>query len=149
RHSDVHAAFAADGDRIRRRRFRHWSAGMIKRPQPPTNNAVILCVEDEQDLLRDIADELAEAGYETVQAANGDEALTRLQALRPDLILCDISLPGLGGFGLLEAVQTRGPEYADIPFVFLSAFSDPREVIEGKRLGADDYLIKPIDYDLL
>src|SRR5699024_9888272 len=65
------------------------------------------------------------------------------------LILCDISMPGLDGFGLLEAVQAKGPEYADIPFVFLSAFSDPREIIEGKRLGADDYLVKPIDYDLL
>lgn len=122
---------------------------MTEQQKASGGKAVILCVEDEQDLLRDIADELTEAGYEAVEASNGDEALARLRTLRPDLILCDISMPGLDGFGLLQAVQAKGPDYANIPFVFLSAFSDPREVTEGKRLGADDYLIKPIDYDLL
>lgn len=114
-----------------------------------TSQPIILCAEDETDLLRDIAEELGEAGYRALEAAHGNEALDRLKKTRPDLILCDISMPGLNGFELLQAVQNMGAEYADIPFVFLTAFSDPREVVEGKRLGGDDYLVKPIDYDLL
>ena len=110
---------------------------------------VILCVDDEVDLLQDIVDELREAGYRTLKADRGDNALAQMQDKRPDLILCDISMPGLDGFGLLQAVQAMGSDYADIPFVFLTALADPREVVQGKRLGADDYLVKPIDYDLL
>ncbi|OQM76074.1 response regulator transcription factor [Manganibacter manganicus] len=110
---------------------------------------VILCVEDEDELRRDIADELTEASYDVIEARNGHEALDALDETRPDLILCDISMPGLNGYGVLKAVQTERPDHADIPFVFLSALGDPREVVAGKRLGADDYLVKPIDYDLL
>lgn len=122
---------------------------MRKPSEQADNGAVILCVEDETDLLRDITEELSEAGYQALAAADGDAALTLLQERRPDLILCDISMPGRDGFELLAAVQAKGADYADIPFVFLTALSDPREVVEGKRLGADDYLVKPIDYDLL
>lgn len=115
----------------------------------PHHEHTILCVEDEPDLLRDISEELCEAGYTTLLAGNGDEALTQIRSTRPDLILCDISMPGMDGFSLLQTIQSISPDHAGIPFVFLTALSDPREVIEGKRLGADDYLIKPIDYDLL
>lgn len=118
---------------------------MTRMPERP----IILCVEDEEDLRRDIADELAEAGYGVIEACHGEEALELLATTRPDLILCDISMPGLDGHAVLKAVQGMGPDHADIPFVFLSALADPRQVVEGKRLGADDYLVKPIDYDLL
>lgn len=113
------------------------------------SQAVILCVEDEDDLRRDISDELAEAGYRVIEASDGETALARLGAIRPDLILCDISMPGQSGYAVLRAMQDMGSDYADIAFVFLSALGDPREIVEGKRLGADDYLVKPIDYDLL
>lgn len=118
------------------------SRGKEKRP-------VILCVEDEDELRREIADELTEASYDVIEARNGHEALDALSETRPDLILCDISMPGLDGYSVLKAVQAKRPDHADIPFVFLSALGDPREVVAGKRLGADDYLVKPIDYDLL
>ena len=110
---------------------------------------LVLCVEDEETLRRDIADELTEAGYVVVEASNGREALDLLSGTRPDLILCDVSMPGINGYQMLMAVQAKGSDYIDIPFVFLSALGDPREIVEGKRLGADDYLVKPIDYDLL
>lgn len=118
---------------------------MNSKPRAP----VILCVEDEADLRKDIADELAEAGYTVVEAASGQEALMQIEALRPDLVLCDISMPGLGGYDVLRAVKEQAGTLPDIPFVFLSALADPREVIEGKRLGADDYLVKPVDFDLM
>lgn len=122
---------------------------MMEAAMPRGTAPVILCVEDEADLRRDIADELAEGGYVVIEACNGEEALDLLHMNRPDLILCDISMPGLNGYEILNAVQAKGSDHADIPFVFLSALGDPREIVEGKRLGADDYLVKPIDYDLL
>ena len=110
---------------------------------------VILCIEDEAQLRRDIRDELIEAGYQVVEAGDGSEALAILENQRPDLVLCDISMPGLDGYGVLEALRRNEQEHAEIPFLFLSALGDPRHIVDGKRLGADDYLVKPIDYDLL
>lgn len=110
---------------------------------------VILCVEDEDTLRRDIADELREAGHDVIQARNGREALVSLAQTHPDLILCDISMPDINGYDVLANVKAKGAVYAEIPFLFLSALADPRQVVDGKRLGADDYLVKPIDYDLL
>lgn len=112
--------------------------------------ALILCVEDEADLRRDITEELIEAGYEVCEACNGETALESITRARPDLILCDISMPGkMNGFDLLNTVKRVGSDHADIPFVFLSALAEPHQVADGKRTGADDYLVKPIDYDLL
>ena len=119
-----------------------WPSAEEKRP-------IILCVEDEEQLRRDIADELIEAGYDVIEACNGEEALESLRRSRPDLVLCDISMPGLSGYEVLNALEAKGSDYAETPFVFLSALADPRQIAEGKRLGADDYLVKPIDYDLL
>ncbi|QOF75079.1 response regulator transcription factor (plasmid) [Aminobacter sp. SR38] len=118
------------------------SPGARRRP-------VILCVEDEDALRRDIADELAEAGYEVIQARDGEDAFARLERAPADLILCDISMPGLNGYDLLQKVRAGGLGHAETPFVFLSALADPRQIVDGKRLGADDYLVKPINYDLL
>ncbi|TDB01805.1 response regulator [Halomonas marinisediminis] len=110
---------------------------------------LILCAEDQEDLRADICDELREAGYAVLEAADGEATLQQVDACTPDLILCDINMPGLNGYGVLDAVREQRPHLADTPFVFLTALSDPREVVEGKRLGADDYLVKPIDFDLL
>lgn len=118
-------------------------------PSPNRKRFVILCIEDEAQLRRDIRDELVEAGYDVVEADNGKHALGKLARVCPDLVLCDISMPELNGYGVLKALHERGPDYAEIPFVFLSALADPRHIVDGKRLGADDYLVKPIDYDLL
>ena len=109
----------------------------------------ILCIEDEAQLRRDIVDELAEAGYAVIEADCGARAIAILAEARPDLVLCDISMPGLSGYDVLDALKEKGSDHAEIPFVFLSALADPRQVIDGKRRGADDYLVKPIDYDLL
>lgn len=110
---------------------------------------LILCVEDKDTLRRDIAEELVEAGYRVIEAANGRDALAQLEAVRPDLILCDICMPDMDGYDLLRATQERPDDYAGIPFLFMSALADRRDVVKGKLRGADDYLTKPIDFDLL
>lgn len=110
---------------------------------------LILCCEDEPALRRDIADELREAGYRVREAGNGAEALASMRECRPDLILCDIMMPGVDGYGVLARFRRENPHLADVPLIFLSALSMAEAVVRGKRAGADDYLPKPIDYDLL
>lgn len=112
-------------------------------------NEVILCVEDEPGLLRDIVEELREAGYEAIGASNGQQALKQLRDHKVQLVLCDISMPGVDGFGVMKRGRELGLVQADTPFVFLSAANNPRDIAMGKRLGADDYLVKPVDYDVL
>lgn len=110
---------------------------------------LILVVEDEPSLRRDLIEELEEAGYRTLAAPDGDAARNLLADTAPDLVLCDITMPRLDGFGLLSALRDEHRDLATTPFVFLTAMSDPQEVIAGKLRGADDYLVKPVDYDLL
>ncbi|MCC5971284.1 MAG: response regulator [Pararhodobacter sp.] len=110
---------------------------------------LILCCEDEPQLLRDISDELLEAGYRVVSAATGAEMLALLRTCTPDLLLCDIMMPGVDGYGVLAGLRRDHPHLGHVPLVFLSALSLPEAVVRGKRAGADDYLTKPIDYELL
>lgn len=108
----------------------------------------ILCVEDEDDLRSDLAEELEAANYHVLQASDGREALALLEQHRPDLVLCDITMPGLGGYDVLKAMREHGG-MADVPFIFLTALAERNDVLTGKQAGADDYLVKPIDYEIL
>lgn len=114
-----------------------------------TDAPLILCCEDEPELLRDICDELQAAGYRVAAASSGSELMERLQDCIPDLVLCDIMMPGLDGYGVLERFRRDHPHLSHVPLVFLTALSMTEAVIRGKRAGADDYLTKPINYDLL
>lgn len=109
----------------------------------------ILCIEDEPEILRDIAEELADHGFTVGQAPNAEAALPLIDADHPHLILCDMQMPGMNGIQLLERLRARDDDLAHVPFVFLTAFDDRQTVIEGRKAGADDYLVKPVDYDLL
>lgn len=114
-----------------------------------TDSPLILYIEDEPDLREDVAEELEDAGMRVAQACDGEQALHMLETLRPDLILCDITMPGMSGYDLLQQLRQTRADLVDIPFVFLTAQTDPKQIVDGKRAGADDYLIKPIDFDLM
>lgn len=106
--------------------------------------ARILVVED-NDVLRDGLRLLLELeGYLVVSAANGRDALERMSSFSPDLILSDINMPEMDGFAFFEAVRRR-PEWVPIPFIFLSARGGREDIFAGKSLGAEDYLIKPVN----
>lgn len=109
----------------------------------------ILCVEDEPEILRDIADELRDQGFLVHEAPNAQTALEMILSDRPDLVICDIQMPGMSGIELLQHLRARNDATGDIPFIFLTAFGDRDHVLAGRRAGADDYLVKPVDYDLL
>jgi len=109
----------------------------------------ILCIEDETALREDIVEEFSDAGYETLAAENGEVGYRAILDHRPDLVLCDINMPDMNGHELLTRLRTEHAELGDMPFVFLSALADRRDIIAGKKLGADDYLTKPVDFEML
>jgi DNA-binding response OmpR family regulator len=109
----------------------------------------ILCIEDEAALREDIVEELTDAGYTIIEAANGREGYDAIVAHQPDLVLCDVNMPDMNGYELLTKLRESHEEFDDVPFVFLSALADRKDIIAGKKLGADDYLTKPVDFEML
>lgn len=105
--------------------------------------ARIVLIDDEAALRAVMEEILAAAGHETVLAASGAEGLAALRREQADLVLCDINMPVLDGFGVLRAVRAD-PQLASLPFVFLTSED---EVRAGMLSGADDYLMKPVSAD--
>ncbi len=109
----------------------------------------ILCIEDNLEAASLIAEELVDRGFEVSTAHGGQEGLMAVMKATPDLILCDVSMPGMTGFEVLERLNEIAPRLGRIPLVFLTALSDRDTELKGRQLGADDYVTKPIDFDRL
>lgn len=109
----------------------------------------ILLIEDNLAMRENTAEMLELANYNVVTAENGKVGVEKARAESPDLIICDIMMPELDGYGVLYYLS-KSPETAAIPFVFLSAKAEQSEVRKGMNMGADDYLTKPFEeMDLL
>lgn len=108
----------------------------------------ILLVDDNQILRDGLTTLLGQEGYHVLSAANGEEALERMEVLTPDLILSDIVMPVMDGYVFFEAVRAR-QEWISIPFIFLTARREREFVLAGKKLGVEDYLLKPVSPDEL
>lgn len=104
----------------------------------------ILVIEDEPLLREDIVESLTLEGYEAIGAADGVEGVNAAVLYRPDLIICDINMPRLDGYGVLMDVQANSTLRLT-PFIFLTARAGSGEIRKGMQLGADDYLTKPFD----
>src|SRR5579859_6120401 len=110
----------------------------------------IVCIEDDRETNALIAEELSDRfGCMIIQAHDGREGMAAILRERPDLVLSDISMPGMTGFDVLEQLSAMAPPYAETPFIFLTALADRENELKGRRLGADDYVVKPIDFDIL
>ena len=109
----------------------------------------ILCIEDDHETAALIAEELVERGYEVSVAHDGREGFAAILKDTPDLVLSDISMPVMSGFELLERLTVIAPRFGNMPFVFLTALTDRDDELKGRQLGADDYVTKPIDFDVL
>jgi DNA-binding response OmpR family regulator len=109
----------------------------------------ILCIEDDRETAALIAEELVDRGYEVTVAHDGREGLAAILRTMPDLVLSDISMPVMSGFELLERLIALAPRFSKMPFVFLTALTDRDNELTGRQLGADDYVTKPIDFELL
>lgn len=106
-----------------------------------TQKGKILVVDDDRLVLATLTHGLAAAGYEIIDADNGDDAILLAREHRPDLALLDIRMEGKSGFDVAAYLR----EYCQMPFMFLSAFSDDETVAQVKALGAVAYLVKPLD----
>ncbi|ACB26676.1 response regulator transcription factor [Methylobacterium radiotolerans] len=109
----------------------------------------ILCVEDDAETASLLAEALVDLGYTVERASDGEAGLSAIQMSPPDLVLCDVRMPGMNGLDLLEQLAAAAPHLARIPFVFLTALDDRDSEIAARRKGADDYLTKPIDFEML
>jgi CRP-like cAMP-binding protein/CheY-like chemotaxis protein len=104
----------------------------------------ILLIED-NDLIRENTAEILElAGYAVLTAENGKLGVEQALAHRPDLVICDIMMPVLDGYGVLN-IFNQNPQLAGVPFIFLTAKTERTDMRRGMELGADDYLTKPFD----
>ena len=109
--------------------------------------ATILCIDDEAALREDIAEELVDEGYQVLHACDGHEGLKQILQHHPDLVICDITMPRKNGYALLKEVRSDHGISAEMPFIFLSALADKEHVVAGLRLGADNYITKPVDLE--
>jgi DNA-binding NarL/FixJ family response regulator len=123
--------------------------GRQLRRQGMTEARRILCIDDDRAVAEMVAEDLASRGFEVAVAHDGHEGLVSILKTMPDLVLCDINMPVMSGLELLERLNSLGPRLGRIPFVFLTALCDRDSELRARRLGADDYVTKPIDFDVL
>jgi putative two-component system response regulator len=113
---------------------------------PPAERTTVLVVDDEDGIRKALDRFLTRLGYQVAAAANATEALERLAADHPQAMLCDIRMPETSGVELLPKVLAQDP---DLAVIMLTAIDEPRTAIECLKLGAYDYLIKPVDLEEL
>jgi len=104
----------------------------------------ILLIEDNDDIRENTAEILELTGYSVLTAENGKVGVEKALTSRPDLVICDIMMPVLDGYGVLH-IFNKNPQLAGIPFIFLTAKTERNDFRRGMELGADDYLTKPFD----
>lgn len=104
----------------------------------------ILLIEDNKDMRENTAEILELSNYKVLTAKNGKEGVEIAQKEKPDLIICDIMMPVLDGYGVLHLLS-KNPETAGIPFIFLTAKAERSDMRKGMEMGADDYVTKPFD----
>lgn len=102
----------------------------------------LLVIEDEGPLRANIMRILAAEGYQVIAATDGDEGVRRARESRPDLVICDILMPQVDGYGVLSALRSQ-PETAAIPFIFLTASADKEDLARGLKSGVNEYVTKP------
>ena len=109
----------------------------------------VLVIDDNNDIRENTAEILELAGYKTLTAENGKKGVELAQKEKPDLIVCDIMMPELDGYGVLHLLR-KNPETENIPFVFLTARTERSDFRKGMEMGADDYITTPFeDIELL
>jgi CRP-like cAMP-binding protein/CheY-like chemotaxis protein len=124
--------------------FKGLSRGFASQTYNPVYMKKILVIEDNKDILENTAEILELSNYQVFTAANGKAGVEQAIKNKPDLILCDVMMPELDGYGVLHVMQNR-PDMRHIPFIFLTAKTEKSEIRKGMSLGADDYITKPYD----
>ena len=119
------------------------------RPTRTEGRKKILYIEDDHEIAALVAEFLIERGFDVRIASDGPSGLWAILEDMPDLVLCDINIPGPTGFDLLERLKAVRPRVGDMPFVFLTSSADRETELKGRQLGADDFVTKPVDFEIL
>jgi DNA-binding response OmpR family regulator len=109
----------------------------------------ILVIEDDREIACLIAEDLADRGYRVHVAYDGQDGYSAILKTTPDLVLSDVVMPIMSGFEILERLAEAAPRFRNTPFVFLTGLSDREVELKARKLGADDLVVKPIDFDKL
>jgi DNA-binding response OmpR family regulator len=109
----------------------------------------VLCIDDDRETAALIAEELVDRGFKVSLAFDGEQGFQAILSKQPDIALVDITMPVLSGFDLLERLVGIAPRFDSMPFLYLTALSDRANELKGRQLGADDYITKPVDFDIL
>ncbi len=109
----------------------------------------ILLIEDEAAVREILTDELSVQGHTVIEAVNGEDGLKKFLEVEPDLVLCDRAMPGMSGYDVLDNIRRMHPQFANIPFVFLTALTDPRDKMGVEHLYPAAYIEKPVDFNML
>ena len=112
------------------------------------NKTKILIIEDDLNILETTAEYLSLENYNVIKATDGDEGIKMAIKHFPDLILCDINMPKVNGYDVFLTLQNNYFTSL-IPFIFLTAKSEKEDIFKGMQLGANDYIVKPFNYDIL
>jgi DNA-binding response OmpR family regulator len=110
----------------------------------PTENQRVLIVEDEPDIMELVKVTLSDEGYQLLEAKDGEIGFKRAVEEHPDLILLDIMLPKMDGYEICRRLKSD-PDTATMPVLMLTAFGQKREIEEGFKVKADDYIVKPFE----
>jgi twitching motility two-component system response regulator PilH len=116
----------------------------MNNPEPIVAIKKILIVDDSPTERYYLTDILVRNGFTVTTADNGEEALAKIRADRPELILMDVVMPGANGFQITRSI-TRDPELASVPIIICSSKNQETDRIWGMRQGAKDYFVKPVD----
>jgi DNA-binding response OmpR family regulator len=109
----------------------------------------VLCIDDDRETADLIAEELVDRGFRISMAFDGEQGFQAIVTQQPDLVLVDVTMPVLSGFDLLERLTASAPHFSSMPFLYLTALSDRANELKGRQLGADDYITKPVDFEIL
>jgi DNA-binding response OmpR family regulator len=109
----------------------------------------ILVIEDDREIACLVAEEFTDRGYQLHVAYDGLEGYSAIFEFAPDLVLCDVMMPTMSGFEILERVVAESARLRNTPFVFLTGLSDRDIQLKARQLGADDLVTKAIDFDKL
>ncbi len=115
----------------------------------PDSSKKIQLVDDDRETAELFASELVDRGFEIFISYNGNDGFISILKNLPNLVLCDVSMPAMSGLEILKGLRDLSPRIGYIPFVFVTAHMDREVELSARRLGADDFVTKPIDFEIL
>jgi len=113
-----------------------------------TERPRILCIEDDPATVELLVEILEEEGFEPITASDGAEGIRKFDE-NPDVILCDVDMPTLSGFEVLRELRKSAGRLRNIPFLFITAYGSRESHLQAHRMGCDDFVTKPLDFELL